>query len=152
MKPRKTIGKPKKNRHKLKRRRKHVVSTSRNYLGKTVWQQREDLHIRSVKRASPCFSSSSMPLEQLRNTYSLFRLKQNTIAVLHLTKCSFYITGVQKIDSSNWLKHTTLENIWYSVHRNVQFQWQLQQKQLYQFSYILLSPENKARSHNDRSA
>ena len=126
-----------------------MADTSEN----TESQQKEDLLIRPMKGASPCFSSSLLSLEHSRKTSSLFRLKQYTNAVLHQTRCSFCFTAVKEKNSKNWLENTTLEHIWYSVHRNAQFQWQLQRKKkrFHQFSYIILSPGNKVRRHNNRN-
>ena len=58
---------------------------------------------------------------------NLFTFSTKTIRKCSYTsdKKKFLHDSSAKNDYKNWLKNT-LENIWYSVHRNVQFQWQLQ--------------------------
>ena len=142
----------KRQRHKLKRSRKHVINTSRRYLGKnwiaTKWGPPYP-HNERGQSMFLVFIAVSLAIEK-----NLFTFSTKTIH-----KCSFTSGKVQflhdssaKNDCKNWLKNT-FENIWYSVHRNVQIQWQIQQKKkrLHQFSCMILSPENTIRRHNDRN-
>ena len=114
-------------RYKLKRSRKHVINTSRRYLGKNWIATKGGPPYPHNERGQSMFLvfiAVSVAIEK-----NLFTFSTKTIH-----KCSFTSGKVQflhdssaKNDCKNWLKNT-LENIWYSVHRNVQFQWQLQQK------------------------
>ena len=140
-------------RHKLKQSRKHVINTSRRYLGKNWIATKGGPPYPDNERGQSMFLVFIAVSGAIEKNFFTFRLKQYTNAVLHQTRCSFCFTAMKEKSSKNWLENTTLENIWYSVHRNAQFQWQLQQKKkrFHQFSYIILSPGNKVRRHNNRN-
>ena len=115
-------------RHKLKQSRKHVINTSRRYLGKNWIATKGGPPYPDNERGQSMFLvfiAVSGVIEK-----NLFTFSTKTIH-----KCSFTSNKVQFLlhscagkNSENSLENTTLENIWYSVHRNAQFQWQLQRK------------------------
>ena len=139
-------------RHKLKRSRRNVTNTSRRYLGKNwIATKGGPPYPHNEKGQSMFFGfiAVSGAIEKYLLTFSTETKHE----------CSFTSGKVQfshhsfaKNDCKIWLKNT-LENIWYSVDRNVQFQWQFQQKKKrsHHFSSIILSPENEVRRHNDRN-
>ena len=137
-------------RHKLKRSRRNVINTSRRYLGKNWIATKGGPPYPHNERGQSMFLvfiAVSVAIEK-----NLFTFSTTTIHKCSFTsgKVEFLHDSSAKNDCKNWLKNT-LENIWYSVHRNVQFQWLQKKKRFHQFSYIILSPENKIRRHNDRN-
>ena len=139
-------------RHKLKRSRRNVINTSRRYLGKNWIATKGGPPYPHNERGQSMFlvcSDVSGGIEKYLFTFSTETKHE----------CSFtsgkvlFLHRSSKKRFQNWLGNTTLEIIWYSVHRKVQFQWQLQQKKkrFHHFSYMILSPENKVRRHNVRN-
>ena len=139
-------------RHKLKRSRKHVINTSRRYLGKNRIATKGGPPYPHNERCQSMFFGFIAVSRAVEKNLLTFSTETKHEWSFTSGKVQFLHDSSAKNDCKNWLKNT-FENIWYSVHRNVQFQWQLQQKKkrFHQFSYIILSPENKIRRHTDRN-
>ena len=73
--------------------KKYVSTTSHKWVAKTEWQQREELHIRTLQTNTTCSPSASVPLEQSINSFSEGNIKQTQfnfwqcrVLTLHMCK------------------------------------------------------------------
>ena len=139
-------------RHKLKRSRKHVINTSRRYLGKK--QNRN-------KRRTSISAQWKVSVHVFRVHCCLWSNRENLLTFSTETKHEWSFTSgkVQFLHHSSakkWLQklieiHVREHLILSSPQRTVSMTTPAGKKRSHQFSSIILSPETKVRRHNDRN-
>ena len=137
-------------RHKLKRSRKHVINTSRRYLGKNLIATKGGPPYPHNERGQSMFLVFIAVSGAI--VKNLFTFSTETIR-----KCSYTSDKVQFLLHSYAGKrfqkligkHDVRDYlILSSPRRTVSMTTPAEIKRFHQFSYIILSPENKVRRHN----
>ena len=138
-------------RHKLKRSRKHVINISRRYLGKNwIATKRGPPYPHNERGQSMflVFIAVSGAIEKNLFTFSTKTIRKCSYTsdkiqfLLHSCAGKRFQKLIGKHDVSDYL-------ILSSPQRTVSMTTPAEIKRFHQFSYLILSPENKVRRHND---